>query len=90
MNLASFPPGYRAVVIGAIGAALVAQLQADPACASVLGLHRRSVPAIDFDADGSVAAAAAAVAGKGPFHLVINAAGCCTRRNSCPRRSWPT
>ncbi len=78
MNLASFPPGYRAVVIGAsgaIGAALVAQLQADPACASVLGLHRRSVPAIDFDADGSVAAAAAAVAGAGPFHLVINAAG---------------
>ena len=78
MRLTSFPAGYRAVVIGAsgaIGAALVAQLQADPACGWVLGLHRRSVPAIDFDADGSVAAAAAAVASEGPFHLVINAAG---------------
>ena len=78
MSLASFPPGYRAVVIGAsgaIGTALVARLRADPGCAWVLGLHRRSVPAIDFDADGSVAAAAAAVAGEGPFHLVINAAG---------------
>ena len=78
MRLTSFPAGYRAVVIGAsgaIGAALVAQLQADPACGLVLGLHRRSVPAIDFDADGSVAAAAAAVASEGPFHLVINAAG---------------
>jgi NAD(P)-dependent dehydrogenase (short-subunit alcohol dehydrogenase family) len=78
MSLSSFPAGYRAVVIGAsgaIGQALVAQLQADPACAQVLGLHRRSLPAIDFDTDGSVAAAAAAVAGNGPFHLVINAAG---------------
>ena len=78
MSLKSFPAGYRAVVIGAsgaIGAALVARLQGDPACAQVLGLHRRSVPAIDFDADGSVAEAAAAVAVQGPFHLVINAAG---------------
>ena len=78
MSLASFPAGYRALVIGAsgaIGAALVARLQADPRCARVLALHRRSTPAIDFDTDGSVAAAAAAVAGEGPFHLVVNAAG---------------
>lgn len=78
MSLSSFPAGYCAVVIGAsgaIGAALVARLRADPACAQVLGLHRRSLPAIDFDTDGSVATAAAAVAGQGPFHLVINAAG---------------
>ena len=78
MRLTSFPAGYRAVVIGAsgaIGAALVARLRADLACGLVLGLHRRSVPAIDFDADGSVAAAAVAVASEGPFHLVINAAG---------------
>jgi NAD(P)-dependent dehydrogenase (short-subunit alcohol dehydrogenase family) len=78
MSLTTFPAGYRAVVIGASGAigdALVTRLRADPACAQVLALHRRSAPAIDFDRDGSVAAAAAAVAGAGPFQLVINAAG---------------
>jgi NAD(P)-dependent dehydrogenase (short-subunit alcohol dehydrogenase family) len=78
MSGSSFPAGYRAVVIGAsgaIGAALVARLLADPTCGQVLGLHRRSEPAIDFNSDGSVAEAAAAVAGRGPFHLVINAAG---------------
>ena len=54
MSLASFPAGYRALVIGAsgaIGAALVARLQADTGCARVLALHRRSAPAIDFDTD---------------------------------------
>jgi len=78
MSLPSFPPGFRALVIGAsgaIGAAFVARLAADPACGAVLGLHRRSSPAIDFDSDGSVAAAAAQLAGQAPFHLVINAAG---------------
>ena len=78
MSLPSFPPGFRALVIGAsgaIGAAFVARLAADPACGTVLGLHRHSPPAIDFDIDGSVAAAAAQLAGQVPFHRVINAAG---------------
>ena len=54
MSLTTFPAGYRAVVIGASGAigdALVTRLRADPACAQVLALHRRSAPAIDFDRD---------------------------------------
>jgi NAD(P)-dependent dehydrogenase (short-subunit alcohol dehydrogenase family) len=76
--LHSLPDGYRAVVIGArgaLGSAFVQQLQADPRCASVAGLHRASVPAIDYGRDGSVADAAAALRGDGPFHLVLVATG---------------
>ncbi len=74
----SLPDGYRALVIGssgAIGAALLQQLQADPRCALALGLGRRSDPAIDFDDEASVARAAAQLRAQGPFHLVVNAAG---------------
>jgi NAD(P)-dependent dehydrogenase (short-subunit alcohol dehydrogenase family) len=74
----SFPPGFRALVIGAsgaIGAAIVAQLQADPNCGAVVALHRHTQPKLDFDDEDSVAAAAAVLAEQGPFHLIINAAG---------------
>jgi len=74
----SLPDGYRALVLGAtgaIGAALVQRLQADPRCAGVSGLHRRSRPALDFDREDSLGAAAAAMAGQGPYHLLVNAAG---------------
>lgn len=72
------PKGYRALVIGAsggIGAAFVKALSLDPDCGLVLGLHRQSTPAIDFDQEASVAQAAQAVAAQGPFHLIIHAAG---------------
>ena len=73
-----FPPGFRALVIGAsgaIGAAMVAQLGADPACSAVVALHRRSQPAIDFEREDSIASAAAELAAQAPFHLIVNAAG---------------
>lgn len=76
--LQSLPAGWRALVVGAsggIGAALLAQLQADPGCGLALGVHRRSVPALDFSDEPSVARAAAQLAGQGPYHLIINAAG---------------
>lgn len=72
------PKGYCALVIGAsggIGAAFVQALSLDPDCGLVLGLHRQSTPAIDFDYEASVAEAAQAVAKQGPFHLIIHAAG---------------
>ncbi len=77
-SMASLPSGYRALVVGArggIGAALVQALQADPRCAEVLGLHRASTPALDLADETSVAAAAAALAPGGRFHLLVNAAG---------------
>jgi NAD(P)-dependent dehydrogenase (short-subunit alcohol dehydrogenase family) len=74
----SLPEGYRALIIGArgaIGSAFVHQLQTDPRCGSLAALHRASVPAIDFARDGSIADAAAALRGGGPFHLVLVATG---------------
>lgn len=77
-TLPSLPDGYRALVIGArgaIGAALLEQLQADPRCAKTLGLHRHSAPALDLLDETGVAAAARQLADQGPFQLIINAAG---------------
>ncbi|MDO9145158.1 SDR family NAD(P)-dependent oxidoreductase [Rhodoferax sp.] len=74
----SFPEGFRALVIGAsggLGQAFVQLLQANPRCAEVLGVHRRSRPRIDFDDESSVADAAQALTTGGKFHLIINAAG---------------
>ena len=74
----SLPTPYRALVVGssgAIGAAMVQHLQADPRCAAVLGLSRSSQPRIDFDDEASVAQAAQALQAHGPFHLIVNAAG---------------
>ena len=78
VSLASLPVGYRALVVGArggIGAAFVQALQADPRCAAVVGLHCGSSPALDLADEASVAAAAAALAPAGRFHLLVNAAG---------------
>lgn len=80
----SFPQGFRALVLGAsgaIGTAMLAHLDADPRCAKATGLGRPgraadpSTPAIDFDDEDSVAAAAQALRAQGPFHLIVNATG---------------
>ena len=74
----TFPDGFRALIIGAsggIGAAFVDALTQNPRCGQVLGLHRHSDPAIDFDDEASVAAAAAELARQPKFHLIINATG---------------
>lgn len=74
----SLPSGYRALVVGssgAIGSALARQLQSDPRCGRVLGLGRRSTPAVDFQAPASIAEAAAQLQGEGPFHLLVVATG---------------
>jgi NAD(P)-dependent dehydrogenase (short-subunit alcohol dehydrogenase family) len=78
----SFPSEFRALIIGAsgtIGSALMQQLTNDPQCGQVLGLHRQSQPAIDFDDEASFATAAAQLAAQcaqqGKFHLIIVATG---------------
>jgi NAD(P)-dependent dehydrogenase (short-subunit alcohol dehydrogenase family) len=74
----SLPDQFHALVIGAsgaIGAAFVDALAQDPRCASVRGLHRNSTPPLDFNDEGSIAAAAGLLAAGPRYHLIINAAG---------------
>ena len=77
----SLPHGYRALVIGAsgaIGAAMVKQLQTDPRCAQVLALGRGSTPPIDFAEEASIAAATEYVRSQpdfAPLHLLVVATG---------------
>ena len=77
-GLASLRDDYRAIVVGSsggIGAAFVARLGADPRCAAVEGLHRGASVALDFDDEASIARAARALGPRGPFDLIVNAAG---------------
>lgn len=74
-----WPAGGLALVIGAsggIGTALLARLQANTRFDRVIGLSRRSQPALDLLAPASIAQAAAHVAGLGlPLRLLIDATG---------------
>lgn len=75
----SLPQSYRAVVLGAsgaIGAAFVSALQADPRCAEVLAISRQSNPGWDITDEASSAALAHSIAG--PLHLVVDATGALT------------
>ena len=74
----SLPEGYRALIIGSsgtIGSAFLELLQADPRCGQAIGIHRHSLPAIDYADESTISAAAEALASSGPFHLIINAIG---------------
>ena len=85
----SLPEGYRALVIGAsgaIGSALVQQLQSDPRCASVLGVSRQSMPGLDVLSEPSIQACALALAAQGPFHLVLDATGALTVNGRGPEK----
>jgi len=87
----SFPQDFRALVIGAsgaIGAAFVGRLQANPNCAAVVGLHRQSLPPLDFDQEESIAAAAAALSREAPFDLIINAAGLLHSQRFMPEKKF--
>jgi NAD(P)-dependent dehydrogenase (short-subunit alcohol dehydrogenase family) len=85
----SLPEGYRALVIGASGAignALLQQLQSDPRCASVSGVSRQSTPGLDLLDESSIAACSQALAGQGPFHLVVDATGALTVNGRGPEK----
>jgi NAD(P)-dependent dehydrogenase (short-subunit alcohol dehydrogenase family) len=85
----SLPEGYRALVIGAsgaIGSALLQQLQSDPRCALAIGVSRQSTPGLDLLSEPSMAACAQALAEQGPFHLVLDATGALTLNGRGPEK----
>jgi len=85
----ALPEGYRALVFGAsgaIGQALLQQLQSDPRCASVIGLSRDSLPGFDLHSEPRIAACAQAVAAAGPFHLMLDATGALTLNGRGPEK----
>ena len=87
--MASLPEGYRALVVGASGAsggALLQQLQADPRCAAVVGVSRQSTPGLDLLSEPSIQACVQALAGQGPFHLVLDATGALTLNGRGPEK----
>jgi NAD(P)-dependent dehydrogenase (short-subunit alcohol dehydrogenase family) len=85
----SLPEGYRALVIGssgAIGGALLLQLQTDVRCAGVWGVSRQSTPGLDLLSEVSIAACAQDLAAQGPFHLVLDATGALTMNGRGPEK----
>jgi NAD(P)-dependent dehydrogenase (short-subunit alcohol dehydrogenase family) len=85
----SLPEGYRALVFGASGAignALLQQLQSDPRCAAVKGVSRQSTPGLDLLDEPSISACAQALSGQGPFHLVVDATGALTVNGRGPEK----
>jgi NAD(P)-dependent dehydrogenase (short-subunit alcohol dehydrogenase family) len=98
--MASFPRGYRAVVIGAgggIGAAVAARLAGDPACAALHVISRQRVAgpaaavkhAADLTDSASLARAATAIGADGPIDLIFIASGLLHRGDAVqPEKSW--
>jgi NAD(P)-dependent dehydrogenase (short-subunit alcohol dehydrogenase family) len=71
---------------GAIGSALLRQLQHDPRCTAVIGVSRQSSPGLDLLSEASIAACAQALAVQGPFHLVVDATGALTVNGRGPEK----
>jgi len=87
----SLGDGYRALVIGAsgaLGAAFCEWLKADPSCAGVRELGRKSVPGLDLEEPESIARAAIELATEAPYQLIVHAAGLLHRDEIKPEKSY--
>lgn len=81
---------YRALVIGAggaIGQGFVRALQDDPWCAHVETVSRSHDSGFDLLVPASLEAQAAASAGGGPYHLIVDATGALTIDGVGPEKS---
>ena len=72
------PKPFSALVIGSsgtIGSHFVTLLEKHPFCSTVIGIHRRSMHAIDYRHPDTIEASANSLAELGPFQLIINTIG---------------
>ncbi len=77
----AFPVNYQALVLGASGAlgqAFVTHLQQDPDCAEVIGLARSGHDGFDLEDPQSMERLGKDLAGRGPFHFIVDATGALT------------
>lgn len=91
VDLTSFPAGGVAVVFGAsggIGSAIVRELEESSVFARVVGLSRRSVPAIDLLDEATLEQAVVHTAGFGDIRLAIDATGFLHDQSQTPEKSW--
>ena len=85
-----FETDYRALVIGAsgaIGQAFVHALQNDPRCIHVEALSRAQGSGFDLQDTAGLAAQAAALAARGPYHFMLDATGALTIDGVGPEKS---
>ena len=85
-----FDHEYRALVIGvsgAIGQAFVTALHADPLCIHVEAVSRANGGGFDLTDPDSLAIQATAIAGNGPYHLIVDATGALTIDGVGPEKS---
>jgi NAD(P)-dependent dehydrogenase (short-subunit alcohol dehydrogenase family) len=91
VSMASLPESYRALVVGAsggIGSAVLTALEGDPRCGDLVGLHRRSEPALELTDEATIEAAAAHVRERmGGLDLVFDATGALTIDGHPPEKT---
>ena len=72
------PKPFSALIIGAsgtIGSSFVQLFENNPSCTRVIGIHRNSEHAIDYQRHETIEASANSLAELGPFQLIINTIG---------------
>ena len=74
----TLPNPFRALIIGSsgtIGSAFIENLQNNPACSEVVGVHRHSEYPLDYQNPASIESCANSLSAQGSFQLIINTTG---------------
>jgi len=72
------PKPFSALIVGAsgtIGSSFARLFENNPSCTRVIGIHRNSEHAIDYQRPETIEASANSLAELGPFQLIINTIG---------------